>query len=639
VTSVPVLQVEEGEDLVRFTRRVADLEVGGDHLPRLDGRPVGLRDYGEAVAEGFEAVYLLLAGHRDELLSPAGPLAAFADAPIRILVRPTRIYAKLLAESFHPFVLQDALDRDRLLDRLWVDVDVRPGLDRVLPHEHRDLRRGDVPLFTSLPGSRDLWTSAGERIPEVLPETGLESVRRILLGMGKEDLVRQLHIIRGTLETLSLQEREPVWPVYPFAEREPAPEGRFLAAARSVGDRLAATAFRHGGSATWLGFSRLGASRFWSYEPVGYGLYGGVPGIALFLAYLGAVTGEPRYTGLAREAAKTVLGQVDHNPGALAAIGGFSGWGGTLHALLHLGTLWGDSGLLDRAEALAAGLPERIELDEALDLVSGSAGCLLALLRLQAARPSRRTLAAAVLCGDRLLARALAMETGLGWMVPGTGPRPLTGLSHGAAGIAWALAELAAATGEERYLQACRGALAYERSLFLPATGNWPDLRPDAGEERRGDSCAWCHGAAGIGLARLACLPLLDDPRLRAEIDIAVTTTLREGFGGNHCLCHGDLGNLDLLLEAGRRLGRPDLLARASRLAAGVLHGIEENGPLSGAPLAPEIPGLMTGLAGIGYQLLRLAAAGEVPSVLLLEPPPGAALRYYKQVGVLEEQR
>src|SRR5439155_1176870 len=64
---------------------------------------------------------------------------------------------------------------------------------------------------------------------------------------------------------------------------------------------------------------------------------------------------------------------------------------------------------------------------------------------------------------------------------------------------------------------------------------------------------AWCNGAAGIGLARLGTLPLLDDPAVRAEIAIAVETTLASGFGKNHCLCHGDLGNVELLLLAGQR--------------------------------------------------------------------------------------
>jgi lantibiotic modifying enzyme len=36
-------------------------------------------------------------------------------------------------------------------------------------------------------------------------------------------------------------------------------------------------------------------------------------------------------------------------------------------------------------------------------------------------------------------------------------------------------------------------------------------------------------------------------------------------------------------------------------------------------PLGAETPGLMTGLAGIGYGLLRLAEPERVSSVLLLE--------------------
>ena len=38
-------------------------------------------------------------------------------------------------------------------------------------------------------------------------------------------------------------------------------------------------------------------------------------------------------------------------------------------------------------------------------------------------------------------------------------------------------------------------------------------------------------------------------------------------------------------------------------------------------PLGVETPGLMTGLAGIGYGLLRLAAPERVPNVLGLAAP------------------
>ena len=46
----------------------------------------------------------------------------------------------------------------------------------------------------------------------------------------------------------------------------------------------------------------------------------------------------------------------------------------------------------------------------------------------------------------------------------------------------------------------------------------------------------------------------------------------------------------------------------------------------SGAPGAVETPGLLMGLAGIGYELLRIANPDQVPSVLALESLDRGAL-------------
>jgi lantibiotic modifying enzyme len=113
----------------------------------------------------------------------------------------------------------------------------------------------------------------------------------------------------------------------------------------------------------------------------------------------------------------------------------------------------------------------------------------------------------------------------------------------------------------------------------------------------------------------------VDDPATQEEIAAAVRTTSRSGFGHNHSLCHGDLGNLELLLHASRLPGgqrwRDDLERVTSRIVA----SIEADGWLCGNPLNVESPGLMTGLAGIGHGLLRLADPARVPSVLVLAPP------------------
>jgi lantibiotic modifying enzyme len=285
-----------------------------------------------------------------------------------------------------------------------------------------------------------------------------------------------------------------------------------------------------------------------------------------------------------------------------------------IYTLAHLSSLWREPSLVEDASALVAQLPALIEQDRRLDIISGAAGCIGALAALYSCDPSEQTLAAAIECGDHLVRNAVPQDHGVGWISPAA-THPLTGFSHGAAGISWALLRLFELSGDERFLSTALLGIEYERSQFSSKQRNWLDLRA----AHSGGACmsAWCHGAPGIGLSRLLSLPWIDGAEAQFEIETALETTLESGLGGNHCLCHGDLGNIDVLLEGGRRTA-------AYQAAGTVLESIERDGWLCGNPLEVESPGLMTGLAGIGYELLRLAEPERVPSVLSLEIPRGA---------------
>ncbi len=618
MTPQPALMNEKsGTDAMRYVRRSVEIPVGR-HRPTLEGADVSLREFLGPLLDGFTDMSRLLAAHRDELAAPGGVLDAFAGTEVRVILRPTRTYAELLVEAQHPFVLGDALDRDRLLDRLWEVVAERPCLVGLVVAERRELLRGDIPLFTARPGSRDLWAGDGTRFPGFLPFSGLEAVRERLARLGEEELARQTWIIRDSIEALALKGQD--LPPYRLDPRAEEPSGEeILEVARAVGRRLEEMALRGEGEAHWLCVQSQGPGTPWALDVTGLDLHLGLPGIVLFLAYLGAVTGEERWTGLARDGAASLRWRAALQPRRLRSIGAYSGWGGSLYALTHLAALWNEPALLDDAEAVVSFLPELIEADEDLDLVGGAAGCILCLLRLWERRPSAATLAAAIRCGERLLERAVPAGPGIGWVLEVAGPRPLAGLSHGAAGIAWALLELATATGDERFRRAALEGLAYERSLYAPGERNWPDLRNSGENGEPFFMSAWCHGAPGIGLARLACLRHLDGPEVRGEIAAAVETTLVEGFGLSHCLCHGDLGNLEVLLLAREALGL-DLSLQAAGILGGLLADARAHGWRFGLPGRTEPPGLMLGLAGIGYGLLR-AAEPRVPSVLVLAPP------------------
>jgi type 2 lantibiotic biosynthesis protein LanM len=616
-----------GTDEMKLTRQRVEM-TAADNQPTLNGEKVNVLDYSDAIAQGFTSIYRLLLNHRAKFLAESGPLANFAGDTVRVIVRATRTYAMLLIESFHPDVLRNALDRDRLFDRLWLAVEQLPHLAKLLPAEQADLRNGDIPMFTTRPDSTTLWTSQGRSIPNFLDQSGLDSVRQRVQQLNETDLNRQLWIIQASLTSLALSTSQPkarkslkLSKVYPSVTRE-----QCLTAAKNIGDRLDTLALRGESDAAWIGLT-LVDDRHWTLTPLGCDLYDGLPGTILFLAYLGEITQEPRYSQLARAALQTLQRLLEQNSSWLTQIGGFSGWGGIIYTLTHLGSLWRQSDLIDQAEDNLEHLPDLIEKDQNFDIIGGAAGCIGGLLTLYRERPSDKTLKIAIQCGEHLLSHAQPMEQGCGWINPRISSQPLAGFSHGNAGIAWALLQLATLSGAERFQKTALQAIAYERSLFSKPNRNWPDLREFETVLRNGNSepvsfmNAWCHGAPGVGLARLQCLQYLQDPVMDIEIKVALQTTLAEGFGFNHSLCHGDLGNLELLLQAGEQLQDRQWKIQSDRLAAMILENIQQEGWRCGIPLGVESPGLMTGLAGIGYGLLRLAEPHQLPSILVLDPP------------------
>jgi type 2 lantibiotic biosynthesis protein LanM len=628
-----LLQWEEaGSDSMRAVRKRLPME-GGRNRPTLDGEEVDVADHIQEVDGGFHEVYELMVRNREALLAREGPMARFAGDATRAVLRSTRGYGLLLEDSFHPDFLRDGLDRDRFFDKLWVGLDELPVLERVIRHEHRDLWNGDVPYFSARPDSKDLWTSEGECLPDFFVEPALKAARRRITQMGEEDLRRQRWLTRTALGTLVLNRSEAEWQGYSLADPGiPGDEAQLrqglLSAALDLGRWFERMAIRDQLELTWVGVDLR--NQIWSLFPISEDVYAGTPGIALFLAYLSAVTGDGRYAELARSGMQTLLRRLDHVAKEVVSIGLYQGWGGIVYTLAHLGALWDDAEMLARAERFAEPILSRVPKDTDLDVVAGSAGGLEGLLALYRASGSRIAWEAAVRCGERLLETARPTGGGISWLIRIGGDELQTGFSHGASGIALALLDLSEVAGDARFRQAALGAFEFEREQFWPDLKRWMDEGTrdvaraqdvTAAAAEKSMAMTWCYGAPGVGLARLGALRLLRESRVEEELQRAVAVTLQSGFGKNHSLCHGDLGNLDLIHEAYRRNGDPKLGEAVSCLSRAILASFAKEGWLCGTVGGIEAPGLMNGLAGIGYGLLRLADPRRVPSVLLMEPP------------------
>ncbi|MBN81442.1 MAG: type 2 lantipeptide synthetase LanM [Planctomycetaceae bacterium] len=623
------LPVDAGTDNIKVVPTSVEMRVS-KNLPSLKGESISVPEFREEIVSGFRNTYRLLQQQRDSLLSEDGPLAEFAEDTIRVILRSTRTYGHLLSGSHHPDLLRDGLDRDRFFDQLWIGHEGLRGMDFIFSAERDDLWREDIPYFKTRVDSHDMWSASGERSAGYFERSGYELVRDQLAALDEVDLERQTWFVEASLNVLAHshtgQKGDHVAPTR-AVESACSPE-ELIEASERIGQRLCATALRGDDDASWIGLE-LANDKEWALSTLSLDLYDGMPGVALYLGYLGHLTGKERYTEFARLAVSTIKKQCRELATDERSIGAFDGWSGVIYTLTHLGTLWQDPSLLELAVELIDRIPPLIQHDDASDIISGAAGAILSLLGVHRLAATSKALPTAVSCGDHLLEVLEARLPGSDGR-SGRGSKPLlSGFSHGAAGMALALFELAEAGGDRRYSQMALRAVEYERQLFRSEVGNWLDLRDCAqvndlratdGEQNQFE-CTWCHGAAGIGLARLLTLPHLDEPAVRHEIDVALATTIHDGFHYNHSLCHGDLGNLETFLLAAEVLDDSSVKTQSATLAASILESIREHGPRCGIPLDVETPGFMTGMAGIGYGLLRSAAPDRIPSVLALQPP------------------
>jgi lantibiotic modifying enzyme len=423
------------------------------------------------------------------------------------------------------------------------------------------------------------------------------------------------------------------------------PPAPFLQSAVGIGRSLCRAAIwdTAGRLCNWVGRSsaeitQAGGPVTPTSAALGPDLYGGSPGVAWFLAQLGAGTGEPEFYRTALAAAARSLRHLERlAPEAFSPVSYYSGVVGTAYALDRVAALTGEPGLGEQVDALIArAAAAGLSAPHTLDVIGGNAGAIPALLALS--RDGRRTAARdlAEQLGEELLRTALRHGSVWTWdsekaAGPAIGRVPLTGFAHGNAGLGLALFELYAVTGRTDYLEGGRGAFAYEDSLFDARAGNWPDLRPRGPGEVPGTAphftTAWCHGAPGIALARARAAVL--DPDFRdthaatARAALATTGAALAAVLGlprhDATLCHGACGLSEVTWTAGRWLGDETFAeqARAAGRALGEKYGGGESWPSGVATSGPN-PSLMLGTAGIGLHFLRLHDPDGVGPILII---------------------
>jgi type 2 lantibiotic biosynthesis protein LanM len=613
--------IQAGTDQARIGATQAEAPVAQNH----PSPEPALARYWPEVLAGFDAMTATL-----QRLDAQGSLHAmlrrFTGCGIRVVTRATEVYAELARMLWHPVSLhKPEAPRQRameLLTKMAANVSTAPSDPAVIAAEVEELLDGDIPVFTTVAGEGRLEGPRGTSWlpPRDLVEASLEHWRAA-------DFKLERNVIQAALVSAYINDG---WRPEDVARRPEQVRAETLDArrrsivARIMRDLVSSAIRGPDGSATWIApiFRPTG----WSVQPLEQDLYGGTSGVALLVgAYLresaaGRADPVEGLEGLLADLLRT-LDLAEARPGLQRskgiklrpqAPGAYIGLGSQLWTRLVLAG-WGlDRGDgVARAAALAEGIPEAAAADDIHDVLTGKAGAIAPLLMLARKTGEERHLRLASALGDTLCELAQRKGDGAFWAHK-SWPEGVGGFAHGVTGIGWALTRLARATGSARHAEVARAAFAFEESLYDEGEQNWLDLRLLDGLKT---AAAWCHGSVGIGLAHADLDPKLEQPQTRRILRRAAAATWRMGFGWNHCACHGDMGAWELMDRAVAAGEAPEGVTR-ERLLATVLTSIEDQGPSTGMARDAFVPGMLPGLGGVAYQLLRAHPENGLPSIL-----------------------
>lgn len=371
----------------------------------------------------------------------------------------------------------------------------------------------------------------------------------------------------------------------------------FLRAAEFLGAKLSRDAIWAGERCNWFGLTTTdmgtGVATV-AHRMCGSDYYGGTSGIAIFLGHLYAATGEKLFRTTAEGAIRQALSRLDHFPrGQRLAFQ--TGLIGIAHALLELARTCN----VEKFKALALLILEEVSRDEIrredLDVIPGA---IRTLVKIHRDHPIDFLMETALRFCELMLENGQSIEQESG--------SPL------------ALLELYQATGQEKFRHAAERAFPNHQKNLIAAT-----CRADA-QGSADDSVALAQSMAGVGMASLRAFEILRKDLylfearsvLRSITHILANSPFESDIDFSHA--RGLSGHADLLIEAGHILQDPNYSSSAETIGAlGIDRYKKHDLPWPcGAAGGGETPGLMNGLAGIGYVYLRLYDNSRVPSLL-----------------------
>ena len=164
-------------------------------------------DYVSEIIDGFTRTYGFLTGIKEDLLALDSPIMAFKNKEIRVVLRNTNLYVRMLYRLCNSHFLRDgsawSIDLDVLSQaftkRSCTTAAEAPHYWEIFTDERAAMNVNDVPFFTANSSATSLFLSGGRKVRDFYVEPSFAGMVKRLEELDERDMARQVDFIKGSL--------------------------------------------------------------------------------------------------------------------------------------------------------------------------------------------------------------------------------------------------------------------------------------------------------------------------------------------------------------------------------------------------------------------------------------------------------
>ncbi len=592
--------MDKGTDNVHFER--VETQVDRCDNKVYDGDVnVNIRWYKNEIIRGFREAYTVLQKNKKEITE----YLKSVNSKVRQVLRPTAVFARVLEASTYPdYMVSDAAG-NVMFDKLFNGRVPETPLYLVAEQEKEELKNGDVPYVYEQFNKKSIVINNVE-IEDYYEKSLADILIDHINGLCEKDMEKQTHYIYKALSVTKTDDEEKKTELgITLSEKSD------IGIVKGVADHISEFLIWSDDRSECQFITNYQTSDDCFISINNCSLYD-CGGVLLLLAYTAQHTKEQKYIETAKALYKGL-----HNTFTKDNYSFFNGAGAFIYLTYTLYKITGEREYLDILLKTYETMNKEDIAPQAQDVIVGVAGTII------------MTLDIAKTIHDRLIEEKIDMLAEKLYDDIKKGSfTPMTGLAHGYSGWAWALIKYGAEKKKKEYIDLGMEQIKKENEFFCREHGGWRDVRyPKEFISFR----YWCHGSAGIAVARIKireilerCVEFSDEKwidMLNHDIDFVMQQILSETFfenDQNYGLCHGVAGQIDAVLVMNKYLKKTELDDAIKTETEFFLNKLK-NAPIkTGDPQIMDDERFMNGVSGIAYEVLRIIDP-EIPTILGME--------------------